>query len=105
MPGPSLLRFIAALIAVVLGQAWRGAQAQTPSVEITTVKDVLALSPEAIAQKPIHVRLHGVVLDVTKDRNDLSLHDGTAAISVTLPEGVTAPDHGTDVTIEGLVIS
>jgi signal transduction histidine kinase len=103
MPGLCLRRLTALLIAVVLGQAWLGAQ--EASVEITTVKDVLALSPDAAAQGTIRVRLHGIILDVVPEkRNDLSLHDGTGAISVSL-KGVTAPDVGTEVTIEGIVTS
>lgn len=57
-------------------------RAQNADEAITRVKDVLALPAEVAETGTNSVRLRGVVTDVSVNRDEFSLFDGEACISV-----------------------
>lgn len=77
-------------------------RAQTDGV-LTQVKEVLALPDEVAATGTKTVRLRGVVTDVSVNRDEFSLHDGEACISVVV--GGSAARLADEVEVYGDVVS
>ena len=80
-------------------------KAQTPAPVLSKVAQVLALPEEeaGLGTMPVHVR--GVVLDISADRTEFSLHDGEGCVSVQVADGESVPDLGMQVEVEGKVFS
>lgn len=90
------------LLATTVTQPLR---AQTHEAVLTKVKDVLAL-PEGAAESGARpVKLRGVVTYVTANGDDFTLHDGEASVSVMVAGDTQAPVFGSEVEIEGTVVS
>lgn len=77
-------------------------RAQTDGVLIK-VKDVLALPEEVASSGKKSVRLRGVVTDVSLNRDEFSLYDGEACISVVV--GGSAARLSDEVEVDGNVVS
>lgn len=77
--------------------------AQTADEVLTKVKDVFALPVEEAEAGTKSVRLRGVVTDVSVNRDEFSLHDGEACISVVV--GGSAARLSDEVEVDGNVVS
>lgn len=93
------------LLIVLLAAAPHGTHSQELQTVLTKAKDVLALPAEAAEAGKTSVRLRGIVTDVSAKRDELSLHDGAASLSVMLVGGALSPELGTEVEIEGRAYS
>lgn len=94
-----ILLLVAAILVTTLGRA------QTPGdAVLTKIKDVLALSDAAAAPATQRVKLRGVVIYVTASRDDYTVHDGEASISLMATPEIPAPDFKEEVEIEGTVV-
>lgn len=90
------------LLAVVATPSLRAQQA--PAV-LTKVQEVLSLPDDAAGTGTRLARLRGVVTDVSTSRDEFSLHDGEASISVQVAADLQAPNFGTEIELEGSVFS
>lgn len=88
----------------VLGMQPVRAQTTAEAV-LTKVKDVLALPDEVAESGAKAVKLRGVVTYGTASRDEFTVHDGEASVSVMVVGGAAAPDAGAEVEIEGNVFS
>ncbi len=97
-------RFNLVLLALLSGMTAAPLRAQTTDGVLTRVKDVLALPDDVAAAGTKAARLRGVVMDVTASRDEISLHDGEACVSVMI-SGAPTVSLGAEVEIEGSVFS
>lgn len=79
------------------------AQSRTPP--LSRARDVLALSDADASAGTRSVSLRGVVVDVSPDGGELSLHDGESCLSVRLKEGLTPPPLAAQIDVAGLAVS
>lgn len=94
------------LVALLTGLAMHSLRAQATTDEVLVkVKDVLALPDDVAEAGTKTVRLHGIVTYVTASRDEFTLHDGEACLSVMVAGDAAAPDMAAEVEIEGSVIS
>lgn len=105
MPRLPLRWFTSLLLAWLAVMIVRPLQAQTDATTLTQVKDVLALPQEVAETGSKAVKLRGVVTYVTANKDDFTLHDGGASISVIMAGDAVTPDFATEVEIEGTVTS
>ncbi|MES2598978.1 MAG: HAMP domain-containing sensor histidine kinase [Verrucomicrobiota bacterium] len=78
--------------------------AQTPDTVLTKVTDILAVSPDVAQTGERKVRLRGIVVYVTANGDDFTLHDGVACISVVAGDD-PAPVFSSEVEVEGTIVS
>lgn len=82
-------------------------QSQEATTKLTTVREILARPREALSLGQADgttIRLKGIVTDADAKNGHFSLHDGTGALSVTLPVGDTPAELASEVEVEGHMI-
>lgn len=97
--------FTLLLVSWLAGMPLPSLRAQTSDGALAKVKDVLALSNEPGEPGTKSVRLRGVVMDVSAGRDEFSLHDGEACISVLVEDTSSTPVLAEEVEVEGRVFS
>jgi len=102
---PGFRSFTPALFLLLAAWSAHPLWGQTDRAELTRVREALTpATGEAAAATP-RARLRGVVTDVSAKRDEFSLHDGDACVSVIVGEGAAAPEFGMEVEIEGVVVA
>lgn len=103
MPCPPPRCFTVLLLVLLTGMNMHPLRAQKADGLLTKVREVLAL-PDAVAETGTKsVRLRGVVTDVSMNRDEFSLHDGEACISVVV--GGSVARLSDEVEVDGIVVS